>query len=61
MFYVSIFQLFFTFVSYKCNLVAEKHNFLNKWSQMVSNYFKSDVVTQQSHDKNKLMLYLLNL
>ena len=46
MFYVGIFQLFFTFVSYKHKLVAKKSGFLLNWSKIVQKYDRSDVVTQ---------------
>ena len=46
MFYVGIFQLFFTFVSYRHKLVAKKSGFLLNWSKIVQQYDRSDVVTQ---------------
>ena len=59
MFYVIIFQLFLTFVSYKYGLVTQKRGYLLYGSKVVLNCVRSDVVTQYIQVKCILTLHLL--
>ena len=61
MFYVYIFQLFFTFVSYENCLVVKKWENVSNWPKQSKKYVRSDVVTQKIQYKGVLTVYLLIL
>ena len=61
MFYVYIFQLFFTFVSYKNCLVVNNEKMFQIGQNQSKKYVGSDVVTKKIQYKGVLTVYLLIL
>ena len=61
MFYVYIFQLFLTFVSYENCLVVKKWENVSNWPKQSKKYVRSDVVTQKIQCKSVFTVHLLIL
>ena len=61
MFYVYIFQLFLTFVSYENCLVVKNWENVSNRPKQSKKYVRSDVVTQKIQCKSVLTVYLLIL
>ena len=56
-FYVYIFQLFLTFVSYENCLVVKKWENVSNWPKQSKKKVRSDVVTQKIQSKSVLTVY----